>query len=1388
MNPTRARNRAARALLAIGALLASASALAVTDLHRLVWTADPATTMTIGWRQGSDTFTEVRYRVKGSLSAWSSETGLVSRAYQNTNNGVLDVLDNSFVKLTGLTPKTDYEFQICDTGGCTSKYMWFRTAPNSAEPITFIAGGDSRRATSGDFVFNDLARRNGFKLVAAMRPLFVLMSGDFSNDGTFDEWLMWLNEWQLSRSADGRMYPIVPAHGNHENDELDMVRDIFNVETPAGEPATTYGTYNALSVGGNMMRVWTLNTELEPGIGYSAFQSQSATNWNAQTAWLAADLAAHPSVTWKFANFHRPLRPHTSGKSEGNLRYSDWAPLFDQYDVDVAIDSDSHMVKYTVPVKYDAGGDEGFSAANLGGGEHGTVFIGEGSWGAPKRPRDDSKSWTLVANSFWQFKHITVDPTNVEIRTVKFEPNSYPNGVEVDVTPLTQAQQDMDPTALPAGLDLWSPFVGDVPLTLPYSAQTVKSDAEDVPDDGTTDTSAPPGALFFTNFTGATKTDLSGIEGRIGTSYGDIITYSLGCDTTAQDDWYVGTIGAGAPKVSINGYHPSAANLNENCDDWLILPETDLTSRTAVTLTFDNGFNFSGPDLELFYATDYDPTADASPASATWLRLPFVVSTAGGYLLQPSGPVVINNADLPGGDKTVHFALRYTADGRDAGDGKIWEVDNIAIVDGAQTGIAPVVESFDAGTGVWQVVNTSSVAWQNANVGGRPSAKAGDQGTSSLFSNADTWLVSPAWDIPSPATDLDFVHSLYFSGTTTVPAAESLRLYVDDTCTLSGNYALATVQTNDWTLLKSSFSGSPDTWNAQAAIAMSAYAGDTVCFAFRFRANAGDSRYWAVDDAGAGEPPVVVNDTVPGKPSGSNIVRIASFNTLLANRPEDNSSILADDLNVTTDGQAQGVAEIIQRIDPDVILINEFDYDAAGLAISRFKTNYLQVSQNGQTPITYPYHYIATSNTGTQPEDELGAAFDCDFNDSTRGCGEGGNNDDPEDAFGFGEYPGAFAMAVLSKHPIDTANIRTFRKFLWKDMPGNVLPTSYYAPDEQAIFRLSSKSHWDVPITVNGETIHVLASHPTPPVFDDSEDRNGRRNHDEVRFWADYVARDGADCYIYDDDANAGCLGLGRRFVVMGDQNADPAAGDSFGVVEPDNSRETSRAGTAIGTLLQNPVVDSAFEPRSNGGIGTTTGLRATADFGLRADYVVPSKAGFDVRMDSCDPDDPKLDCGIYWPALGDAKRALTGDCSSSGPGCDSSDHRLVWLDLAVLPDTDDDQIPDDVDICISTADTAQDDLDRDGLGDACDPDDDGDLMDDDWETLYGLNPFDPSDATSDVDNDGDDALTEFLNGTNPLVDESAIVPRRLPLPLAGLVVFGTLLVGGTALLARRRR
>ncbi|GAA4734283.1 endonuclease/exonuclease/phosphatase family protein [Isoptericola chiayiensis] len=380
-----------------------------------------------------------------------------------------------------------------------------------------------------------------------------------------------------------------------------------------------------------------------------------------------------------------------------------------------------------------------------------------------------------------------------------------------------------------------------------------------------------------------------------------------------------------------------------------------------------------------------------------------------------------------------------------------------------------------------------------------------------------------------------------------------------------------------------------------------------------------------------------------GHHHGRDSLRVATYNLSL-NRGSEGA--LVADLSTPGNEQARTVAEVVQRADPDVVLLNEFDFDAAGEAVDLFRENYLEVGQGGADPVEYRYAYTAPSNTGVP------SGFDLN-NDGTVGGGD--------DAFGFGLFPGQYGMAVLSKYPIETDEVRTFQHFLWKDMPGALLPddpatdapADWFTPEELEVVRLSSKSHWDVPVRVGRRTVHVLASHPTPPTFDGPEDRNGRRNHDEIRFWADYVTPGKASRYIYDDDGGRGGLHPGARFVVLGDQNADPADGDSYDV--------------AIDQLLEHPrITDPA--PTSEGAVeaaalqgganDTHTGDPAldTADFAdgapgnLRADYVLPSKHGLRVR-----------DAGVFWPVQADPLSALTGTYPFP-----SSDHRLVWVDLKV--------------------------------------------------------------------------------------------------------------------------
>jgi endonuclease/exonuclease/phosphatase family metal-dependent hydrolase len=366
-------------------------------------------------------------------------------------------------------------------------------------------------------------------------------------------------------------------------------------------------------------------------------------------------------------------------------------------------------------------------------------------------------------------------------------------------------------------------------------------------------------------------------------------------------------------------------------------------------------------------------------------------------------------------------------------------------------------------------------------------------------------------------------------------------------------------------------------------------------------------------------------------------VRVATFNIGMGLGSEGE---LAARLAAGNDPGLQALAAILHRVRPDVVLLNEFDFQAGVEAAALLQRNYLDAAAHAAeagAPLAYPYHFSAPVNTGVD------SGLDLDNDGELHG---------PGDAWGYGRFPGQYGMLLLSRYPLDTGQVRSFQTFRWADMPGALRPelpdgTPFHPDEVWAQLRLSSKSHWDVPVTLpGGETLHLLASHPTPPVFDGPEDRNGRRNHDEIRLWVDYLTP-GQGEYLRDDQGGTGGLAPGAHWVILGDLNADPVDGDSIrGPVQ---------------ALLSPALANSACTPASAGAVeahvaqaGINNEHRGdpafdTSDFNdrytgnLRVDYAIASNTL------------AVSDCGVHWPASGQPGHAEVA----------FSDHRLVWVDIA---------------------------------------------------------------------------------------------------------------------------
>ncbi len=393
----------------IGSLLQAA-----TTRYRCMWRDDPSTSMVIGWDQvaGNNPVLYFDEQNHGTnLSAYR-----LSRPPTHIVNA--RGMRNHFVRLTGLKPNTVYHFLIRDSDGL-SKPMSFKTAPNDPKTrLSIISGGDSRNHRE--------ARISANKLVSKLRPHAVLFNGDMTADDSANAWRRWLDDWQYTIGSDGRLFPIVVARGNHEASNASLL-EIFDV----GNPGLVY----ALNFGGSLLRVYTLNSMIPSG--------------GEQRDWLESDLQQHQYMTWRFAQYHHAIRPHTRVKPQKDELLIHWATLFHKYQVQLVIESDSHVAKWTYPIRpsKERGSDDGFIRDD----ETGSVYIGEGCWGAPLRANDNDKKWTRNSGSFNQFNWIFVDAEKLEIRTVM-----------TDISDNVGEVSDENLFEPPIGLSLWNPSNGDV--------------------------------------------------------------------------------------------------------------------------------------------------------------------------------------------------------------------------------------------------------------------------------------------------------------------------------------------------------------------------------------------------------------------------------------------------------------------------------------------------------------------------------------------------------------------------------------------------------------------------------------------------------------------------------------------------------------------------------------------------------------------------------------------------------------------------------------------------------------------------------------------------------------------------------------------------------------
>lgn len=331
-------------------------------------------------------------------------------------------------------------------------------------------------------------------------------------------------------------------------------------------------------------------------------------------------------------------------------------------------------------------------------------------------------------------------------------------------------------------------------------------------------------------------------------------------------------------------------------------------------------------------------------------------------------------------------------------------------------------------------------------------------------------------------------------------------------------------------------------------------------------------------------------------PATAGTLRVATLNAELE---RDGPGLLLRDILSGKDPQIVALAALAAEVAPDILLLQGVDYDLELRALAALRD---ALAQEGPD---YPFVFALRPNTG------LVTGLDLDGD---------GRSGEPEDAQGYGTFSGQGGMAILSRHPLIAAEAQDFSALLWRDLPGALLPVKDGQPfpsaQAQAVLRLASVAHWVVPVLHPSGPVHLLAFHAGAPVFDGPEDMNGRRNHDQVLFWRQYL------------DGRHGPPPQGR-FVLVGDANQDPVKGDA--------------RKDAIRTLLNDPRLQDPRPARPDGGGLDTVDWPVPGPGALRVSYVLPSR------------DWQVAASGVHWPD----PHTLAGRIAAT-----ASRHRMVWVDL----------------------------------------------------------------------------------------------------------------------------
>lgn len=370
---------------------------------RIYWTENPASHAIISWtslEEGEknivfyDTVSHKEEKVLAySFSIEANSNGKISVRKDDLEAGA-PVAYYHHTDLEDLQGGKKYYYRFCSDSTCSPEY-YFITANKNSSDLTLLFGGDSRIGEHDEEDNNPAshsARKRINMLIAAIldeKPeINALVHGaDYGMDATWKYLYYWFTDHELTITKDGRVLPLIISRGNHDH-EIGFTE---NFRLGAVTERNSDGYYYTTKFTDSISLI-TLNTETSMA-GY-------------QYKWLKKELEkSRPANKWLLVQYHKPAYPAVKPFEREDFarvrKY--WVPLFEEFGIDLVLESDGHALKKTVPILKDKPNPNGI------------IYIGEGGLGVPQRTPDPER---------WYFKNGGHASSHHHIWLLEFKGNS----------------------------------------------------------------------------------------------------------------------------------------------------------------------------------------------------------------------------------------------------------------------------------------------------------------------------------------------------------------------------------------------------------------------------------------------------------------------------------------------------------------------------------------------------------------------------------------------------------------------------------------------------------------------------------------------------------------------------------------------------------------------------------------------------------------------------------------------------------------------------------------------------------------------------------------------------------------------------------------------------